>query len=124
MRRPQTLKEWFGTITGAFAVIAGVMGFYFHLHTDVEAASEHANLEKDYQQQIIELRKENQAVTEALLDSVNRSEILRMQREIDRLTLDNQDPNISAAEKAQNTLNIKKYNSIIICIRTGQKYCV
>lgn len=124
MRLPKTLGEWFATISGGITLAVAIVGFYLHLHTDAEAAQEHAEMEHDLQQEIVDLRKENKEVTQALLDSVNRSEILRLQREIDRLTRDNENPNLNTYEKAQNQINIDKYNDIITCIRTGQKYCV
>ena len=120
IKSPSTVKEWFATIGAAGTVIVMVFGLYLHMHTDLEAAE----VKQDLQAEILGVSKSLEESNSRLTDSIDRSEVLRLRREIKRLKSDNNNPNISVFEMNQNTIDIEYYEDVIECIQAQRKNCV
>jgi hypothetical protein len=120
IKTPSTVKEWFATIGAIGTVIVMVFTLYLHMHTDLEAAE----VKQDLQEEILRVSKLLEESNARLTDSIDRSEVLRLRREIKRLKQDNNDPNISVFEINQNQIDIEYYEDVIECIQAQQKNCV
>jgi hypothetical protein len=112
METPKTWKEW-GAVLGVVAILGGL---YLHLHTDLEAAAMKKEIDKDIATLIIA----NTAQQRATQISMDRSEKLRLEREIRRLRQDRKYPD---ADKAQIDEDIEYYQGIINCIRAQLMFC-
>ena len=124
IRSPNTLKEWFGTVGAGVAVLTAIFGIYLHMHTDLEAdqtkkviISQHVADKEDLQKQII-------ASQEMLTNSINRSEILRMRREIKRIKDRRSEPGRTIYQITQDNADIEYYEDVIECIQAERTNCV
>jgi hypothetical protein len=112
MQLPRTWGEW--SAIGAILALAG--GLYLHLFTDLEAQE----LEKAMENQLATAIAEQTVVNRSLKHSLDRSEILRLTREVRRLELDKKE---EGADVETINLDIDYYNSIIGCIRAQLLIC-
>ncbi len=98
----------------AVVVIGGmIVGAYFHFATRVYADAGDQATMSTLQEHI-----------EQNTMSSDRSEILRLQREIKRLNREKRSPVMNDADKAVVDEDIEYYNGIITCIREGNTLCV
>lgn len=63
------------------------------------------------------------AVEDKLSTSLNRSEILRLKREIKRLQQQLENPDLTHSQRVRIENDIKEYQELIACIRAGQELC-
>lgn len=120
IRTPKTLKEWLATIGSGIGIIAAMFAGYLHMHTDAEAAA----VKADLHQEIIDAYSQQAEINEALKTAINRSEILRLRREVKRLERDKLNPNLSLFEITSLQTDIDFYNGVIKCIQAGHKVCL
>jgi hypothetical protein len=112
MRLPSSWGEWSSLI--GILVVAG--GLYLHMHTDLEADQAWENHNSDIAA-LIQANTDQQRATQL---STDRSEKLRLEREIRRL---NQDRKYPDADVAQIDIDIAYYQRIIDCIRLQLILC-
>jgi hypothetical protein len=112
MKLPSTWKE-LATVFGVLSVLGGL---YLHLHTDLEAAE----VKKELEGSIASLIVANTAQARATQLSLDRSEKLRLEREIRRLRQDRKYPD---ADIIQIDIDIEYYQSVINCIRAQMILC-
>jgi hypothetical protein len=127
VKTPDSVQGWTGTITGIAAVFLIGWGVYNHFTTDAEAQGHHAQLIAQHEDLEQHTEVVEQALTEVvntLTDASNRAEINRSRRELKRIRfmLENSSDMTPAAKKDLED-DEKYYEDLIVCIKSGQKFC-